>query len=75
MPALAASVSRLGTSSACSMARQAFATATACRSASAASFGRQRLHGRKPARSASAQVAWKPTFSRRGSRAAQDGRQ
>ena len=38
-------------------------------------LGRQRLQGRKPAASASAQVAWKLTFSRRAGRAAQLGRQ
>jgi hypothetical protein len=38
-------------------------------------LGRQRLHGRNPARSASAQLAWNITFSRRGRRAAHEGRQ
>jgi hypothetical protein len=39
------------------------------------SSGRQRLHGRKPARAASAPMAWKLTFSRRGNRPPHDGRQ
>jgi hypothetical protein len=77
--AACASAARLGMSRASSWAssinRHALRTVTACRSASVGSFGRQRLQGRKPARSASAQVAWKDTFSRRGSRAAQVGRQ
>src|SRR5690606_40415365 len=73
--AASASASRLGTSSASSISRQALATAEARRPAVPVSFGRQRLHGRKPAFSASAQVAWNRTFSRRGRRAPQDGRQ
>jgi hypothetical protein len=65
-----ASTARPGISSASSISAQAFATAAAWRSASPASFGRQRLHGRKPAHSASSQVRWNATFSRRASRAA-----
>jgi len=37
--------------------------------------GLQRLQGRNPAISASFRLAWKRTFSGRGSRAAHDGRQ
>jgi hypothetical protein len=43
--------------------------------AAVASFGRQRLQGRKPAASAAAQVAWKATFSRSAGRETQLGRQ
>ncbi len=57
------------------MKRHSAAMRSACRSASGASSGRQRLQGRKPARSASAAVSWKATFSGRAGRAAQDGRQ
>jgi hypothetical protein len=50
-------------------------TAPVSRSSIEAASGRQRLQGRKPARSASS-AAWKKrTFSRRGSRAGQPGRQ
>src|SRR5256885_10485332 len=73
MLADAASAARFGISSAASIRRQAFATAAARRTARAASFGRQRLHGRNPALSASSQLAWKRTFSRRASRAAHEG--
>src|SRR5437660_1071728 len=52
MPAAFAKTSRLGISSASAISRHAFATMAACRSARPDSFGRQRLHGRKPARSA-----------------------
>ncbi len=62
-------------SAAVSMDRQAVATAAARRSAAGASSGRHRRQGRKPACSASTVVAWKATFSRRGRRAAHDGRQ
>ena len=41
----------------------------------AASSGRQRLHGRKPATSASRAVAKNATFSGLGLRAGHDGRQ
>src|SRR6516164_3838398 len=75
MPAAFARVASLGTESERSIARQASATIAVRRSASDVSFGRQRLHGRKPARSASAGLGWKRTFSRRGRRAPQDGRQ
>jgi hypothetical protein len=75
MPALVASAARLGGSSARSISRQALATAAAWRSASGACVGRQRLHGRKPAFSAAAALAWNATFSCRGSRAPHDGRQ
>ncbi len=75
MPAAAASVSRSGGSSALSIKRQAFATAATYCSASPASFGRQRLQGRNPARSASVHVKWKATFSRRARREAHEGRQ
>jgi hypothetical protein len=47
----------------------------ACRSTSDGWSGVQRLHGRKPAAAASAQVAWNRTFSGRAGREAQDGRQ
>jgi len=53
----------------------AVATADARCSARLGALGRQRRHARNPARSAASQVAWKRTFSRRGRRAAHDGRQ
>jgi hypothetical protein len=62
-------------SSAFSIRRHAFATAAARCWASVGPFGRHRLHGRKPARSASSGVEWKRTLSRRAGRAAQVGRQ
>ena len=55
--------------------RHSPATTLARRSSSEGSFGRQRLHGLNPARSASAAVAWNSTFSHLGLRAAQEGRQ
>ncbi len=76
IPAARARVSRLGAVSAASIRRQAAcATISARRSARAGASGRQRLHGRKPAASASAPVAWKLTFSGRAARAPQLGRQ
>jgi hypothetical protein len=48
---------------------------TVCCSAVEGWSGLQRLHGRKPARSASSRVEWNCTFSGRASRAAQEGRQ
>ena len=57
------------------MNRHSAATLAACCFASGASLGLHRLHGRKPARSASAAVRWNATFSGLGVRAAQDGRQ
>jgi hypothetical protein len=57
------------------MKRHSSATCTACCSARAGWSGLQRLQGRKPARSASAVVAWKSTFSGRAARAPQEGRQ
>ena len=75
MPAPAASASRLGGSSAASISRQASRHRRGVLLGSDGWSGVQRLQGRKPARSASAQVAWNRTFSGRGRRAAQDGRQ
>src|SRR5262245_9609747 len=70
-----ATASRSGASSDRSMSRQARAIASARRAASERSFGRHRLHGRKPAASASIGVAWKETFSRFAGRDAHEGRQ
>ena len=58
-----------------SIRRQRPATSSAFRSAKGGAPGRQRLHARKPARSASAIESKKRTCSGRGNRAPQSGRQ
>ena len=75
MPASRASAASVGGCSALSIVRQRAATIRAWDSASDGWSGRQRLQGRKPARSASAGPAWKATFSGRGLRAAHEGLQ
>src|SRR5579884_369916 len=75
MPAAAARRSRLGGVSLLRSKAQALSIAARWRAAAESSVGRQRLHGRKPAASAAAASAKKRTFSRRGRREAQPGRQ
>jgi hypothetical protein len=75
IPAASASSARLGISSLARIRAQARPIAAMCRSAEEPSFGRHRLHGRKPAASAAAAFSWNATFSRRGWREAQPGRQ
>src|SRR5205807_339131 len=70
-----ANSARLGNSSLARIRAQARPIAAMCRSACEPSFGRQRLQGRKPAASAAPVVSWNATFSRRGWREAQPGRQ
>ena len=58
--------------SSASIRRQARVTVSVCRSAATAGPGVHRLHGRKPAATASAQVAWNQTFSGRAGREGQE---
>ncbi len=75
MPARCASSASVGARSAPSINRHSPATSAACGLAGSGRSGWQRLHGLKPARSASAAVAWNATFSGRARREGHEGRQ
>src|SRR5215470_12306668 len=68
------STSVSGSSKCCSMYRHTAFT-SCCRGFPFSAFGRQRMHSRKPADSASCGRGKKLTFSRRGRRDGHDGRQ
>jgi len=75
MHAASASSPKLGMVSLVRSRAQAFSIAARWREAADPSVGRQRLHGRNPAASASAMVSKNMVLRRNGSREVQPGRQ